>query len=229
MELSFYTACLLMGLGIGADVLLATLTRSQHLSLVSAASFWIVGVTATHTLFPALGYAMTYYSVSTLPVVTPIIGLVAFALIAHFLVSEWLQQETESHSQHLVTLGLILAVSWDALWSGPAKSAQVSDWSPLAVIASFFVVGFVVNVCAFIGLLAGRKMNGSLPNEYQAFVLWLQYSVIGYFAWLALCSYTLEWQVSTVSLLLFSAIFTWIMMRVLPAWQAWFTPRTNDV
>lgn len=229
MEISFYLACLLMGLGIGADVLLATLTRSQHLNLVSTASVWIIGVTLTHTFFPALGYAMTYYSVSALPIVTPLIGLIAFALIAHFLMSEWAQEDAQSGHQHLVTFGLILAVSWDALWSGPAKSAQVSDWNVLTVIASFFVVGFVVNVCAFLGLIIGRVLNGRLREDYQTFMLWLQYSVIGYFAWLALCRYTLDWQVSMVALLMFSGIFTWLMMKMVPAWQTWFTPRTHDV
>jgi len=228
MDLSFYSACMLMGLGIGADVLLATLTRSEHLQLFSTALVWIVGVTLTHTLFPAIGYAMTYYSVSTLPFLTPLIGLLAFALIAHFLYTEWFGQD-EDHHQHLVTFGLILAVSWDALWSGPAKSAQVTDWGVLSVIGSFFVVGFVVNICALCGLCLGRLLNGRLRDEYQTFMLWLQYSVIGYFAWLALCRYTLDWQLSMFALLAFSGVFTWCMMKTVPVWQNWFTPRTNDI
>ncbi len=88
----------------------------------------------------------------------------------------------------MVTLGLILAVSWDALWSGPAKSAQVIGWPELFVWGSFLVVGAFVSLLAIVSLNFALRVNQSLQQTRlsQWFGQWVQYSVIAYFGLLAL-------------------------------------------
>lgn len=200
--IDFITACLLMGARIGADVALATLSRASRLTSRKMIIIWVVGVSLTHTLFPMLGYITAYFSVNALPWLTPFVGFVAFACIAWYLVTEirglTSTEASENNQTMLITLGLILAVSWDMLWSGPAKSAQVVGWSELAVWASFVMVGIAVALLT----LGSFVFSKCLKNMFQpdgrgyALALWLQYSVIGYFGILALIRYTLDWQVT---------------------------------
>lgn len=214
---SFLIACLVMGLGIGIDVAIATGLRSSVLQQQRSATLWIVGVTATHTFFPMLGYLLTYFSIQTLPALTPVVGLLAAALIARFLWLELLCSETsesDSGSQLLVSVGIILAVSWDALWSGPAKSAQVVGWSELLVWLSFLLVGGVVMAFAVLayqmGLLVCRaRFSGSWM---MPLLQWLQYSVIGYFGLLALVRYTLNIDVSAAFVFVVAALLVAALM-----------------
>ena len=196
----FIMASLLMGLGIGSDVAIATFARANQLNNLRMAVIWIAGVSLTHTIFPMLGYLLTYFSLQLQPSIEPAVGLIAFSFILFYLVGEITDfinpQENAQDRQILVTLGLILAVSWDALWSGPAKSAQVIGWPELFVWLSFIVVG------CFVSILAITSLNFALRFKHLAkgkedtrwFIYWLQYTVVGYFGLLALFNYTLGLQ-----------------------------------
>lgn len=183
----------------------------------------------THTLFPLFGYLLAYVGITELPVLTPIIGLVAFFFIAYFIFQEVMAQNSEDEAgQVLVTLGLILAVSWDALWSGPAKSAQVVGWPEFWVWLSFVVVGLVVMLCASFSLLIARFfsvntashqrfkrlkeiLNRILPSVNMG--QWLQISIVGYFGFLALIRYTFSLDISEWKLLSFSLVFMALLLR----------------
>lgn len=210
----FVVASLLMGLGIGADVAIATYARASQLQQFRVAVLWVIGVSLTHTLFPMAGYLMTYFSIQLQPGITPVIGVIAFSCILYFLSAELKDYGEESahkdDTQLLVTLGLILAVSWDALWSGPAKSAQVIGWPELLVWASFVIVGGVVSILAITSLTFAKRMNqkAKLANETystrEVLGHWLQYSVIAYFGLLAIFRYTLSvnlywWQILLIA------------------------------
>lgn len=208
----FTLASILMGLGIGTDVALATLLRAKQLNTTKLCVFWIVGVSATHTLFPMAGYLLSYFSIQLVPALTPIIGVIAFACIFYYLKDELVSyvsgEENESEENHLtLTLGLILAVSWDALWSGPAKSAQVIGWPELLVWLSFVLAGAIVALLAIVSLVFAKRNRFNFERTNQRFA-WmgygLQYSVIAYFGLLALLRYTLQlnvywWQVLIAS------------------------------
>jgi len=222
----FIMACLVMGLGIGTDVAIATILRAKQLSSFRVALFWVIGVSLTHTLFPMIGYVFTYFSIQTVPVITPLVGIIAFACIAHFIWQELLdysRQNVNSDStlddrQLLISLGLILAVSWDALWSGPAKSAQVVGWPELMVWGSFIIVGVMVSVAAIVSWLCGKWLqqnNARLQQSPPLIALWLQYSVISYFGWLALLRYTLDLNLAWWHVLALSAMITALLMILL--------------
>lgn len=219
----FVLASTLMGIGIGTDVALATLARAKYLNTPKVIALWVIGVSLTHTLFPMLGYLTTYIGVQYVPMLTPFIGLVAFVCIFWFLKSE-LQSlftnelEEESDTQHLlITLGLILAVSWDALWSGPAKSAQVIGWPELLVWLSFLLVGLAVSLLALSSMYFAKFLIHVVADKgpVKMTLLWLQYSVISYFAWLALLRYSFDINVSWSIVLLFSAVVMGLIMHAL--------------
>lgn len=219
-------ACLIMGLGIGIDVAIATSMRAHTMQRKRTIIQWVAGVSATHTIFPMIGYLLTYFSLQSLPVLTPLIGIIAFALIAHFLISEIkanneIEENTGNHNS-LISFALILAVSWDALWSGPAKSAQVVDWSDMMIWMSFILVGCVVTFFCLLSFYITKKASAQyfsfLPKKYKhrslEVGLWIQYSVIAYFGLLALVRYTFSSEINW-GVILFASFF--IMHIVLKA------------
>lgn len=214
----FVVASLLMGLGIGSDVAIATFARANQLTGIKTAVIWIVGVSITHTVFPMLGYLLTYFSLQLQPSIEPIVGVIAFAFIFFYLkaeITEFIQpQENVQDRQILVTLGLILAVSWDALWSGPAKSAQVIGWPELFVWMSFILVGLFVSTLAIISLSFALRVKQvityKLSSRWVAY--WLQFTVIGYFGLLALFNYTLGFQLHWWQTLLISGAIIALFM-----------------
>lgn len=213
----FALASIVMSLGIGADVAIATAMRANQLNTIKAIVFWVVGVSATHTLFPMLGYLLTYFSIQTLPVITPLVGLLAFVCIFYYLKSEWQAGGEAEHPEStrlMVTFGLILAVSWDALWSGPAKSAQVIGWPETLVWLSFLIVGILVSLLAVGGLLSAKAIGQKLSEKplIEMSAQWVQHSVIGYFGLLALFRYTLEIEFHWSALLVISFSLTAIML-----------------
>jgi hypothetical protein len=202
-------ACLLMGLGIGIDVALATFVRASSMKDIKTISLWLLGVTLTHTLFPMAGYLIAYFSISVLPIITPLVGILAFLFIAYFVKEELLNMQDNSTPSLMVNITLILAVSWDALWSGPAKSAQVVNWPDYWVWASFLIVGLVVFLFASLSLWLAKRVRinyiklGWLPFEIGP---WLQLSVVSYFGLLALLRYTFQFEVTEWQVLIASSV-----------------------
>lgn len=217
----FVSASALMAIGIGTDVAIATLTQAAKLKTIRLALLWVIGVSLTHTLFPMAGYLLTYFSIQLHPIITPIVGLIAAMLIFNYLKSELhsfqptirLEQRSttspnpeksnqtqgsrrlQETKQLWATLGLILAVSWDALWSGPAKSAQVVGWPDWWVWGSFYIVGAVITIATLVALFAGYRLAMLLSSNQRLWLFgaaWLQFGVIGYFGLLAFFTYTLN-------------------------------------
>lgn len=214
----FILASLLMGLGIGSDVAIATFARANQLASLRIAVIWIIGVSLTHTVFPMLGYLLTYFSLQLHPTIEPVVGLIAFSFILFYLTGELTDflkpKQTSQDRQILVTLGLILAVSWDALWSGPAKSAQVIGWPELFIWASFIVVGVFVSAMAIFSLNFALRFKHLVKAKESTrwFFYWLQYTVIGYFGLLALFNYTLGLQLYWWQTLLSSGVIIALFM-----------------
>lgn len=200
----FLVSCLAMGGGIGADVALASAGAA---SLPRRARwYWLTGVCATHTLFPMAGYLLTFFSALWVPTLLPVLGVLAAALIFRFYLDA-IRQPVESPALlKQLSWPLLLAISWDALWSGPAKSAQVLGWTPFWVWFSFFVVGLVVLACGVLGLRLGRMLL-RLPISAGA-CHYLQLTILGYFGALALCRYSLTWEVPAWGLFSVSALIT---------------------
>lgn len=209
----FVFSSTLMALGIGIDAAMATLVRARAFQTRAQARYWILGVSLTHTVFPLVGYVLAYICVQYLPWLTPLVGVVAFLLVSQFLYGELNEKNSESQPHNpWISLGLILAVSWDALWSGPAKSAQVLGWSDWMIWLSFLWVGLFVCLLCIASDYIGRCFFEVFKSNQLGikFALWLQYSVIGYFGLLALLRYSFNWQVHEVIIFMMSASFIYV-------------------
>lgn len=209
----FMICSVLMGLGIGIDAAVATGARMPLMHSRRVVVAWLFGITLTHTLFPMAGYSLSYLGLLQAPVLSPLVGILAFTLIACFLWAELrpLDDNNRPGSQSLLAgAGLLLAVSWDALWSGPAKSAQVIGWPQPAVWASFIVVGAVVAILSWLALKLAARVE-QLAN--QPLLQCLQYGVIAYFGWLALFRYTLGITLAWPWILLFALLVTALMVK----------------
>lgn len=225
-------ACVIMGVGIGADVALATVLRAHAMSNKRTVLFWMVGVTLTHTLFPMVGYLLAHFSIHNAPIISPIIGLLAFSFIAYFVAQELKVNHDQSDANSaansagkvFVTLGLILTVSWDALWSGPAKSAQVIGWPDFWVWSSFLIVGLVVALFSMISYFLAKHVHIKIRQPRWLifeFGQWVQLSVVSYFALLALLRYTLDVQWLWWKVLMISCVFIAVILhRIALAKQA---------
>lgn len=164
-----------MGLGIAIDVAIATLARFRDPSMTFKS--WTMPVAIAHILLPAIGYYTWWGLGEAFVFLTLPLGLLAFAMISVFIheaFCEWVDVEPllslepifggllssfEKKSQGRIMM--ILAVSMDALWSGPAKSAQAvsGNWDWILVVVSFFIAGVVVAIVAELSLLVAKWLN----------------------------------------------------------------------
>lgn len=172
---------ILMGLGIAVDVAIATIARFRDASM----NFrnWAVPVALSHIMLPALGYYGWWFLGQQFESLGLLLGLLAFGLIAVFLyeaICEWLDAKPLVSLEPLTAwlfkgaddssrgrFIMIMAVSMDALWSGPAKAAQAESgqWTPMEVFASFFIAGAVVAIVAGLSLLAAKGLRRSSFND----------------------------------------------------------------
>jgi hypothetical protein len=160
----------------------------------------VAQITPTHIAFPMIGYYGFAFLYDSLPAISLYLGIFAALCVAVFLFIEfrqWLSGEEEG-----VDIGwlAVAAVSWDALWSGPAKSAQAIGWNFWEIIASFLLVGCTVAIVGYLALLGAVMLNrrwrgGNLDiarlARREVVACWIEFSVIGYFGILALTRYVI--------------------------------------
>jgi hypothetical protein len=211
LPMTYLFASILLGLGIAVDVALATIAMARHLRDPQKRSFWIRNVTLAHVLLPMIGYyGFTVLALTFSQIRLPL-GILATALILWFLLDQlrgWLR-ESEAATAEEVRLAAVLAVSWDALWSGPAKSAQAIGWTPVQILFSFFIAGAVVAAVAAASaalapaLLARLHAPGEVAKlaRREVLAMWVEFSVIGFFGVLSLARYVLQAPVPASMLL----------------------------
>jgi hypothetical protein len=166
---------ILMGLGIAIDVAIATISRFRDQTMDFRN--WTAPVAASHIVLPAFGYYSWWILGANFVQFGLILGILAFSMISIFLYEtfcDWIDASplvslspitdlaiarfTSGSSSHLI---VVLAVSMDALWSGPAKAAQAESgqWSSLEVVVSFFIAGAVVALVAELSLIVAKILN----------------------------------------------------------------------
>lgn len=178
-----------MGLGIAIDVAIATLSRFRDSKM--SFSNWTLPVAIAHILLPAIGYYGWWFLGQEFQEFALVLGLLAFAMIAIFVyeaICEWIDSEplisleplTDWSFKHLGSKSkgrvvMILAVSMDALWSGPAKAAQAESgqWAPFEVFISFFIAGAVVALVAEIALLCAYALRRASFNNNDRLAIYL--------------------------------------------------------
>lgn len=203
----FLIPSILMGIGVAIDVFIATLVKYRDRDL--SWKTWTIPVVITHVSFPAFGYFMFWSLSASMPVAQAVLGVIGFVLVSLFIyevicesaditpvfgISSFIGKLfgfKEDDSRLFIT---VLVVSWDALWSGPAKAAQASagGWTTSEVILSFVLAGLVVAVIAELALFLAyflRKQNFKNPISMTRFNIlgkYIELSVIGGFGVLSI-------------------------------------------
>jgi len=230
---SFLIPSILMGFGIAMDVFIATISKFRDKSL--SWKTWTLPVTITHVLFPAFGYYLFWGLAIAFPISKIFLGVVGFVLVALFIyevicetagkdpvfgITTWLGRLSGFRENDTRLLIVVFAVSWDALWSGPAKAAQATagDWTATEVGLSFLIAGLVVAIMAELALLTAhmlRKVEFKNPislSRFNLYGLFVELSVIGGFGvlslWNAFSSDVSIYTSTAISAIVLSIIFT---------------------
>ncbi|HMO77990.1 MAG TPA: hypothetical protein PKD95_02230 [Candidatus Paceibacterota bacterium] len=203
----FLLPSIFMGIGVGIDVFIATIVKYRDRSL--SWKSWTIPVVITHISFPAFGYFLFWSLSTSLPIAKIVLGITGFVLVSLFTyevlcestgikpkfgISAWISGLLNLKEKDSRTFITVLVVSWDALWSGPAKAAQASvgGWSNTEVVLSFLVAGAVVAIVAELALFLAfflRKREFKNPislSRYNIIGKYLELSVIGGFGVLSL-------------------------------------------
>lgn len=201
----YWLPCVLIGLGIAIDATIVTLSQFKNPRL----SFgrWVVPITGTHIAFPAIGYYLFWAIHEAVPAAGPLLGLVGFLLISLFIyeafceltetkplfgISEWFSELVGIERDNSRLIMIILAVSWDGLWCGPALASQAIAWSTTEVMWSFVIAGGTVFGLVVLAMAGSRWLRTrQFGNQHRLVrftysAKWLELSVIGGFGILSL-------------------------------------------
>lgn len=224
MSFYYFIACFIMGLGIGLDVVLGTLSRTKYLDKTNR-WLWIRRIAFTHIAFPMIGYYGFIELFYLFPSIRVVLGLVAFILILIFLfdiIKSWLSEDDDkSDETSPFSWAVVLTVSWDALFSGPAKSAQALNWNQTEVFLSFFLSGLVVTFLAIIAVqiafviqrLAAKLIATSIDSLVyaQLFMMFAEFAIFTYFGLLALIRYSFHSEFSALYIAVISIAFSFLV------------------
>lgn len=228
----------LMGLGIAIDVMLATISKFRDSDL----SFknWTLPIMATHIGLPAIGYYGFWGLSQSLPWLSPVLGIAGALLVFLFIyevAGEWIGYEPvfgisewfgglfgfeENDARRFVA---IMAVSWDALWSGPAKSEAIdATWTTSDIGWSFVIAGLVVAFAAQLSLKIALRMREHKFSNVEKMTFWsvvgkfFETSVIGGFGVLSLLQgLSLSksiWLSMLISMIIMGVVFATFMKRI---------------
>ncbi len=204
--LAYISYCISMAIGISIDILFATLARyKKPLSIKT----WVLPIIGTHTLLPAAGFYLVGGLQEAVPELRFLLGLAGFTLVTLFIYEEI--SEKLNHKPVFAICGklsellpiqkstassmiAVMAVSWDALLSGPSLAAGIkaAHWGFELTAASFIIVGLGVAIITFGSFwftLWLRKRNFHDAELMANVHLWGEcagFSVIGGFGVLSL-------------------------------------------
>ena len=229
---SFLIPSILMGLGVAIDVFIATVVKFKDESL--SWKSWTLPVTITHIAFPAIGYFLFYNLATAFPYAQTILGIIGFVLVTLFVyevvceasgltpvfgISKTIGSIFNFGETEAKLFLAVLAVSWDALWSGPAKAAQATagNWNDYQVVLSFAIAGLVVALMAELALTISKRLRRKeFSNPYtlarsNIIGKYFELSVIGGFGvlslWQAFNSEATLYQSISIAALILIVVF----------------------
>lgn len=141
-----------IGLSLALDAALATVAQFRRFSKPRQVLVWGALIGLTHWFFPMAGFAAAWFLAATSAWRRVVWGCGAALLAWH--VAHVVRDATRPgygtaplgtgfHSGREILVA-VLAVSWDALVSGPGKTAVADTWTTVQIWLSFPVVGLVV-------------------------------------------------------------------------------------
>jgi hypothetical protein len=199
---------------------------------------WAIKISATHIVFPMIGYYGVIILLSAVPQLTAILGLAATGVLAYFLwnlIKEWSEPhlstmnnedglDFKKYRSGVVPFSVVIAVSLDALFSGPAKSAQAVGWNNTEVLFSFPISGLVVGGMALGSLYFARLLyqkvlfGGLVPKSqiplWETFGQYLEFAILSYFAWLSLARYVFVFSIPDIYIFCFSMVIAGLIFAI---------------
>lgn len=175
-----------------------------------------------------IGYYSFVFLGIYLPSLSLFLGLAASSFLGYFLfklVLGWLAADDslkESSELEWYSWPIVLAVSIDALYSGPAKSAQALDWSLPEIIFSFFIGGAVVYCVGKLVVVVSLRhqeyfsiSNVENVKRVQLALMYLEFSLLFYFFCLCTARFLIGLTVTTSFTLLFSLMTSGLLFLLL--------------
>jgi magnesium-transporting ATPase (P-type) len=166
--------------GIAIDACLLVLLRFRHFSHLSDAAKWCLAVGATHVVFPLCGFVLSWRVIAFFPPLTGYVYLAGAALLTLLVIlvmRDVIAESPSDESSRTFSLA-VLAVSWDALLSGPGKVVLLARYPSALAWLSFLLVGVLVAAFVFAASLVSLRLHRwwrahALPSSrrFAAFVL----------------------------------------------------------
>ncbi|NUN12972.1 MAG: hypothetical protein HUU55_04985 [Myxococcales bacterium] len=199
---------LVIATGIAADAVIVTLAKLNRFSSWAVVWRWSGAVGLTHWLFPFCGFVGGWILLSydTLRAGVFLVAAALMALLSLNAYRNALKTPKEGVSAagskdlepRFPTLGLVWAVSVDALVTGPGKVPAAATWTTNEIVLSFPIVGAMVGTyvlsAAVIALIVnGRVAALGIRHQYsrrvtntRTFFLFLETCAFAVFAALGL-------------------------------------------
>jgi len=186
------------GLGLALDLFLLTVAsfKNDRMSFFN----WTLPLIFTHITFPTFSiWLLWFFGEGNDSSIKIILGLVGFSFIFWFLYEEFKGILSGEHSEncthytpHNFQIFAILAVSWDALFCGPAFAVSTKDWHLTEIILSVSIFGLVVFIFSTTALFIAKRLrkikfkDEAKLEKFEFVGDWLKFSVIGAFGFLSL-------------------------------------------
>ncbi len=215
-EPRYLIACAVMGVGLGLDVALVTLTLGSQLDNWEKRFLWSMRVAAWHTLFPLVGLTFCLLFANSGGGLNLSIGLAGAVLLFYLYYTFFTEKEEQIQLRVDKTLFrefiLIASVSLDSALIGPTLFATTTNWTEFQVCVSYVVAGLVVGLVGSFAALMGSMLSKEKHQRFLDYGRLIEHVIIAYFGWsallrygagIALPGYLLIFLVVLISLLLF--------------------------
>lgn len=202
--LYFWIPVLSFGIGLAVDVVITTLSRFHDRSLKF--TNWSLPLGITHTLFPAISFAIFSLVGRDSQVILGVSGFILVSLVVYEILcealgkepiiplSDWIGKIFRQNKTFGRKIAIVLSISWDAALCGPALivESNLGQWSIASILVAFCTFGLIAIVAVTIALILSLKLHRKSFHEavplarFTMIGTYLALSIIGGFGVLSL-------------------------------------------
>lgn len=210
-EPAYLVRCVIIGVGIGIDVAIITLSLASKLNNWDKRLLWCMRVSVWHTTLPMFGLLLFLSFALSGAGLNYSIGIAGALLLLYLYYSFFSSEQDEPEEITVREFVLILSVSLDSFLVGPSLIANTENWSALQMCVSYLlsglVVGLVASFFAFIGSIIKPDKGKSIIKAGR----FLEHLIISYFAWFAILVHGLGFELSRFFVLALVLVLTSIL------------------
>jgi len=169
MTLEFWAINLALSLSLAIDAVMVTFAGYSYFKNWRASWRWSIAVGGTHLLFPLIGFVGGFYiadsRISRIAVYS--LGGLVLTVFTGLVLRDALRPLSAAPALQKRFALAVIAVSIDALITGPGKTAVTARWNAAQVWFSFFLVGLLVFVLVLIATIPARRLNERVSQLEQ--------------------------------------------------------------